>query len=54
MVAIGPKVRGFRPGQSDGFLMAIKILSMPSFGGEMKPLAPCRKILQPVKNQFIV
>jgi hypothetical protein len=37
MLAIGPKVHGFKP---DGFLRAI-IRSTPSFGGEIKPLAPC-------------
>jgi hypothetical protein len=36
MLAIGPKVRGLKPGQGDGFLRAIKIHSMPSFGGEVK------------------
>jgi hypothetical protein len=27
VLAIGPKRRGFKPGQGDGFLMAIKIRS---------------------------
>jgi hypothetical protein len=35
---------GFEPGQGDGFLRAIKIRSMPSFGWEVKPEVPCRKI----------
>jgi hypothetical protein len=37
--AIGPKVRGFKPGRGDGLLRAIKIRSTPSFGGEVKPNA---------------
>jgi hypothetical protein len=32
------------------FLRAIKIRSMTSFGGEVKPSAPCRKILKHVKD----
>jgi hypothetical protein len=48
--AIGPKVRRFKPCRGDGFLRAIKIRSIPFFGGEITPEAPCRKILQCVKN----
>jgi hypothetical protein len=36
MLASGTQVCGFKPGRSE------KILSMPSFGGEVKPSAPCR------------
>jgi hypothetical protein len=46
----GPKGRAFEPGQGDGFLRAIKIRSTPSFGREVKPEAPCRKILLHVKD----
>jgi hypothetical protein len=46
VIAIGPKVPGFRT----GILRAITIRSTPSFGGEVKPLAPCRKILRHVKE----
>jgi hypothetical protein len=46
VLAIGPKVYGFKPGRGDRFLTAIKIRSTPSFGGEVKPETPCRKILQ--------
>jgi hypothetical protein len=42
--ATGPKGRGFEPGQGDGFLRAIKICSTSSFGWEVKPEVPCRKI----------
>jgi hypothetical protein len=50
VLAVGPKVYRFRPGRGDGFLRAIKICSMPSFGGEVKPGAPCSKILPHVKK----
>jgi hypothetical protein len=36
VLAIKPNVRGFNPGQGDGFLRAIKIYSAPSLGGEVK------------------
>jgi hypothetical protein len=35
--ASGPKVHKFKPGQRNRFLREIKICSMPSFGGEVKP-----------------
>jgi hypothetical protein len=50
MLAIGPKVHRFKPGWGDGFLGVIKICSMPSFRGEVKPLAPWHKCLRHVKN----
>jgi hypothetical protein len=37
VLAIGHKVRGFTPGRDGGFLRTIKFLSIPSFGGEVKP-----------------
>ena len=39
MLAFSTEVRGFKP----GFLRAKKILSTPSFGGEVKPSVPCRR-----------
>jgi hypothetical protein len=45
VVAIRPKVRVFKPGQSDGF----SIRSAASFGGVEKLEIPCRKILRHVK-----
>jgi hypothetical protein len=48
------KVCGFKPGWGDGFLRAIKVCSMPSFGGEVKPSTPCPQILQHVKQPFEV
>jgi hypothetical protein len=50
VLAIGPKVRGVKPGRSYGFLRAIKIHSTPLFGGEVKPSAPYRKIYGMLKN----
>jgi hypothetical protein len=44
VLAIGPKVRGLKPGRGDEFLRAIKIRSTPSFGVEVKLSAKCHKI----------
>jgi hypothetical protein len=52
VLATGPKVHGFKPGQGDEFLRAIKIRSTPSFGWEVKPEVQCRKILRHVKDQL--
>jgi hypothetical protein len=54
VLAIGPKVCGFKPSQGERFLRAIKIRSMPCFGVEVQLLAPCHKSLQHVKNHFEV
>jgi hypothetical protein len=53
VLAIGPKVRGFKPGLGNGFLRAIKTRSTSSVGGEIKPSDPC-KILPNVKEIFEV
>jgi hypothetical protein len=45
VLAIRPKVCGLKPGQGNGFLRVIKVCSTPSFRGEVKPEAPCRKVL---------
>jgi hypothetical protein len=47
---IEPKVRGFECCQCSIFLRAMKIVITPS--GEVKPEAPCRKILRHVNNLF--
>jgi hypothetical protein len=44
VLATGPKGCGFEPGQSDGFLRAIKIRITTSFGWEVKPEVPRRKV----------
>jgi hypothetical protein len=36
MLASGSRVRGFKPGRSRWIFLYIKILRMPSFGGEVK------------------
>jgi hypothetical protein len=43
MLASGIQDRGFAPGQSHRIFLGQKILSMPSFGREVKPFAPCRR-----------
>jgi hypothetical protein len=50
VLATGHKGRGFKPGPGHGFLRPIKIRSTPSFGWEVKPEVPCRKILLHVKD----
>jgi hypothetical protein len=49
VLATGPKDRGFKLGQGNGFLRVIKIRSTPSFGCDVKPEASCHKILWHVK-----
>jgi hypothetical protein len=39
----GTRVRGFKPGRSRRIFSGEKILSMPSFGREIKPFALCRR-----------
>ena len=43
VLAFGTQVRGFKPGQSRRIFKGEKILSTPSFGGEVKPSVPCRR-----------
>jgi hypothetical protein len=50
VLAIGTKVRGFKPGRGHGFLRAVKIRSTASFGGVAKPWALCFNILRHVKT----
>ena len=38
-----PKFAGSNPAEAVGFLRAKKILSTPSFGGEVKPSVPYRR-----------
>ena len=42
-VVFGTQVRGFKPGRSRRIFQGEKILSTPSFGGEVKPSVPCRR-----------
>ena len=41
MLAFSTQVRGFKPGRSRRIFKGEKILSMPSFGGGVKPSVPC-------------
>ena len=43
VLAFSTQVCGFKPGLSRRIFMAKKILSTPSFGGEVKPSVPCRR-----------
>jgi len=43
VLAFGTQVRGFKPGRSRRIFKDEKILSTPSFGGEVKPSVPCRR-----------
>jgi hypothetical protein len=47
---LNPRFAGSNPTEGDGFLRAIKIRSTTAFGGEVKPSAPCCKILRHVKD----
>jgi hypothetical protein len=42
VLAFGTQVRGFTPGHSRQIFRVKKILSTPSFGGEVKLSVPCR------------
>jgi hypothetical protein len=52
VLAITPKIRGFKPGWGYGFLRVINIRSTTFFGGELKPYAPCWKILRNVNKSL--
>ena len=43
VLAFGTQVRGFKPGRNRRIFQSEKILSTPSFGGEVKPSVPCRR-----------
>jgi hypothetical protein len=43
VLAFGTQVRGFKPGRSRRNFKGEKILSTPSFEGEVKPSVPCRR-----------
>jgi hypothetical protein len=44
VLASGTQVRGFKPGQSGRIFKGGKILSTSSFGREVKPRVPCRRL----------
>jgi hypothetical protein len=43
MLASGTRVSGFKPGRSRPIFSGVKILSMPSFGREVKPWVQYRR-----------
>ena len=43
VLAFGTQVREFKPGRNRRIIQGEKILSTPSFGGEVKPTVPCRR-----------
>ena len=43
VLAFSTQVRGFKPGRSRRIFKSEKILSTPSFGGEVKPSVSCRR-----------
>ena len=43
MLTFSTQVRGFKPGRSGRIFKGEKILSTPSFGGQVKPSVPCRR-----------
>jgi hypothetical protein len=51
---LDPRFAGSHPAEDSGFLRAMKILSTPSYGEEVKPLAQCLRIfLLLVKEPFV-
>jgi hypothetical protein len=50
MLAIGPKVRGLEPVRGWGIFKGDNSPNRASFGEEVKPSDPCRKIFRHVKN----
>ena len=45
VLAFGTQVHRFKPGRSHRIFQGEKTLSTPSFGGEVKPLVPCRRFM---------
>ena len=43
VLAFSTQVRGLKPGRSRRIFKGEKIVSTPSFGGEVKPSVPCRR-----------
>jgi hypothetical protein len=54
VLGIGHKVRGIKPGLGGAFLRGIEIRTKSSFGEEVTPSAPCRKVFRHVQNHFEV
>jgi hypothetical protein len=54
MLASGTRVRRFKPGRSRRIFRAKKILSMPSFRGEVKSSVPCRSFAACKKKSLTI
>jgi hypothetical protein len=52
VLAIGPKIRGFKPGPGRWTFKGDKIRCTSSFGGDVKPSAPRPKFLEHVKEPY--
>jgi hypothetical protein len=52
VLAVGHKIRGFKPGSGQWIFKGDKICNTTVFEGEVKPSAPCRKILRHNKNPY--
>jgi hypothetical protein len=52
MLASGTQVCGFKPGRSRRIFSGVKILSMPSFGREVKPFVLCRRFAARKRTLF--
>jgi hypothetical protein len=52
VLAITPAFARSNPAEDDECSRAIQIRSTTSFGGEVKPLVPCRKIMRHVKEPY--
>jgi hypothetical protein len=52
VLASSTQVRGFKPGRSRRIFQGEKIPSTPSFGGELKPVAPCRFTARKISLNF--
>jgi hypothetical protein len=50
VLPLHPRFAGLNPAEGNGFLRTIKIHSTISFDGEVKPSAPCHKILWHTKD----
>ena len=53
MLASGTQVCGFKPDRSRCIFTGVKILSMPSSGGEVKEFVPCPSFAACKKNLVI-
>jgi hypothetical protein len=52
VLAIGPKVCGFKPGKGGGIFKGSRNHSRTYFRGEIKQVDPCHKILWHVKDPY--